>query len=183
APPPRAPSPTAASLWLLMRAFASGCTAMTGVEAVSNGVGAFRDPAVRNARTTLTVIVAVLIALLAGIALLARAYHISATEPGTPDYQSVLSLLIGAVVGRGVFYYVCMGTILAVLALSANTGFADFPRLCRLVAQDGYLPRVFASRGRRLVYSYGIYILAALSGSLLVLSGGITDRLIPLFAI
>src|SRR5262249_10331819 len=182
--PPALPAATAAaSSWIVLRAFASGCTAMTGVEAVSNGVGAFRNPAVKNARTTLTVIVMVLIALLAGIAVLARAYRIGATEPGTAGYQSVLSLLIAAVIGRGVVYYVCMAAILAVLALSANTGFADFPRLCRLVAQDGFLPRVFASRGRRLVYSAGIYVLTVLSGLLLVLFGGITDRLIPLFAV
>jgi len=182
-PPPPPGAVAAASTWLLMRAFASGCTAMTGVEAVSNGVGAFREPAVKNAQTTLAVIVAVLIALLAGIAVLARSYQIAATEPGTPGYQSVLSMLVAAVVGRGLFYYVCMATVLSVLALSANTGFADFPRLCRLVAQDGYLPRVFASRGRRLVYSYGIYVLTALSALLLVVFGGITDRLIPLFAV
>jgi hypothetical protein len=95
----------------------------------------------------------------------------------------VLSLLVAAVVGRGVFYYVCMGAVLSVLALSANTGFADFPRLCRLVAQDGFLPRIFASRGRRLVYSSGIYVLTVLSGLLLIVFGGITDRLIPLFAV
>jgi hypothetical protein len=182
--PPALPAATAvASTWLLLRAFASGCTAMTGVEAVSNGVGAFREPAVKNARTTLSVIVGVLIALLAGIAVLARAYHIGATEPGTAGYQSVLSLLAAAVVGRGVVYYVCMGAVLSALALSANTGFADFPRLCRLVAQDGFLPRIFASRGRRLVYSSGIYVLTVLSGLLLIVFGGITDRLIPLFAV
>jgi amino acid transporter len=183
APPPAAAAVSAASTWLLLRAFASGCTAMTGVEAVSNAVGAFRDPAVTHARTTLTVIVAVLIALLAGIAVLARSYGITATEPGTVGYQSVLSVLVAAVVGRGTFYYVSMAAILSVLALSANTGFADFPRLCRLVAQDGYLPRMFASRGRRLVYSAGIYVLTALSALLLTVFGGITDRLIPLFAI
>ena len=182
--PPALPGATAsATLWLLLRAFASGCTAMTGVEAVSNGVSAFRDPPVKNARTTLTIIVGILVVLLAGIAYLARVYHIGATDPGSAGYQSVLSLLVGAVVGRGAFYYVCIAAILAVLALSANTGFADFPRLCRLIAQNGFLPRVFASRGRRLVYSYGIYVLAGLSALLLIVFGGITDRLIPLFAI
>jgi amino acid transporter len=183
APPAVAPATAAASTWLLLRAFASGCTAMTGVEAVSNGVAVFREPSVRNARTTLAVIVGILAALLGGIALLARAYGIAATEPATAGYQSVLSMVVAAVVGRGPFYFVCMASILGVLALSANTGFADFPRLCRMVAQDGYLPRVFASRGRRLVYSYGIYVLTALAAFLLVLFGGITDRLIPLFAV
>ena len=184
APPPAVPAATAAAgVWLWLRAFASGCTAMTGVEAVSNGVTAFREPAARNARRTLTAIIAILVILLVGIAYLAQAYRIAATEPGTAGYQSVLSQLVSAVVGRSAFYYICMGGILSVLALSANTGFADFPRLCRLIAEHGYLPRVFASRGRRLVYSYGIYVLAALSSLLLVAFGGVTDRLIPLFAV
>ncbi|MBZ5560457.1 MAG: APC family permease [Acidobacteriia bacterium] len=183
APPVMPAATTGATTWLLMRAFASGCTAMTGVEAVSNGVGAFKEPAVRNARTTLSVIVGVLVMLLAGIAYLAQAYHIGATEPGTAGYESVLSQLVAAVVGRGTFYYICIAAILAVLALSANTGFADFPRLCRMIAQNGFLPRVFASRGRRLVYSYGIYVLTGLSAFLLIVFGGITDRLIPLFAV
>jgi len=182
--PPALPLATApVTLWLLLRAFASGCTAMTGVEAVSNGVTAFAAPAVRNARRTLTAIVSVLVLLLAGIAYLSNAYHVGATEPGVTGYQSVLSQLVAAVVGRGVFYYVCIGSVLWVLALSANTGFADFPRLCRLIAEAGFLPRFFASRGRRLVYSYGIYALAALSAALLILFGGVTDRLIPLFAV
>src|SRR5262245_35884049 len=182
--PPAVPAAAAtASLWLLLRAFAAGCTAMTGVEAVSNGVTAFREPAVDNARRTLTAIIAILIVLLAGIAFLARAYHVAATEPGVAGYESVLSQLVAAVVGRGAFYYVSMASILAVLALSANTGFADFPRLCRLLAQNGFLPRVFASRGRRLVYSYGIWVLTILSALLLMLFGGVTDRLIPLFAV
>jgi Amino acid permease len=170
-------------VWLLLRAFASGCTAMTGVEAVSNGITAFREPAVGNARKTLTGIILVLVILLLGIAYLAHAYQIGATEPGVAGYQSVLSLLVAAVAGRGWFYYVTMVSILAVLALSANTGFADFPRLCRLIAQHGYLPHIFASRGRRLVYSQGIYALTTLSALLLIIFGGVTDRLIPLFAI
>jgi amino acid transporter len=184
AAPPALPAATAAvGVWLLLRAFASGCTAMTGVEAVSNGITAFREPAVGNARKTLTGIILVLVILLLGIAYLAHAYQIGATEPGVAGYQSVLSLLVAAVAGRGWFYYVTMVSILAVLALSANTGFADFPRLCRLIAQHGYLPHIFASRGRRLVYSQGIYALTTLSALLLIIFGGVTDRLIPLFAI
>src|SRR5262249_42203590 len=147
------------------------------------GVPVFAPPAVTNARRTLTAIVAILAILLAGIAYLSQAYEIGATEPGVAGYQSVLSQLVAAGVGHGAFYYVCIAAILSVLALSANTGFADFPRLCRLIAENGFLPRVFASRGRRLVYSYGIYVLAALSATLLVVFGGVTDRLIPLFAI
>ena len=159
-PPPCRRRREAASLWLLMRAFASGCTAMTGVEAVSNGVSAFREPAVANAHRTLTAIVAILGVLLGGIAYLARAYGIGAMDQTKDGYQSVLSQLAAAVVGRGVFYYVAIGSLLAVLCLSANTSFADFPRLCRLVAQDGFLPQPFADLGRRLVYSLGILFLA-----------------------
>jgi amino acid transporter len=177
------PVAAAASWWLLMRSFASGCTAMTGVEAISNGVSAFREPAVTYARRTLTAIIVLLAVLLAGIAYLCWAYGIGATEPGEEGYDSILSQLTAAVVGRGWFYYVTVGSVLAVLALSANTGFADFPRLCRVIARDGFLPHSFAHRGRRLVYSRGILVLAALSAGLLVGFGGITDNLIPLFAV
>jgi amino acid transporter len=183
APPPALAATATAGWWILVRAFASGCTAMTGVEAVSNGVTAFREPAVDNAQRTLAAIIGILVILLGGVAYLATVYHIGATEPGVAGYQSVLSQLVAAIVGTGPFYYVCIASILVVLALSANTGFADFPRLCRLLAQDGFLPRVFASRGRRLVYSSGIYVLTGLSAFLLVIFGGITDRLIPLFAV
>ncbi len=171
------------SLWLLLRAFASGCTAMTGVEAVSNGVTIFADPIVRNAQRTLTAIVIILLALLAGIAYLCRAYGIAAMDEARPDYQSVISLLLNAAVGRGVIYYVTLGSVLAVLVLSANTSYAGFPRLCRLVALDGYLPRAFALLGRRLVYTVGILFLTGLCAILLVAFKGITDRLIPLYAV
>jgi amino acid transporter len=173
----------AVGMWVLLRAFASGCTAMTGVEAVSNGVQAFREPVVPAARRTLTIIIVILMVLLLGIAYLAHAYRIGATEPGTSQYQSVLSQLIGAVAGRGIFYWVSIVSILLVLCLSANTSFADFPRLCRAVAEDGYLPRSFGNQGRRLVYSEGIWLLAILSGVLLLVFDGVTDRLIPLFAV
>ena len=181
--PPAPRAMEAVSLWLFLKAFASGCTAMTGVEAVSNGVKAFREPAAEHARRTLAVIIALLVLLLAGIAYLVRAYGIAATNPGASGYQSVLSMLVAAVAGKGLFYYVTMGSILLVLALSANTAFADFPRLCKTIAQDGFLPRSFGFRGRRLVYSQGIYVLATLAALLLVLFGGVTDRLIPLFAV
>ena len=174
---------TKAGAWLLLQAFASGCTAMTGVEAVSNGVKAFREPVIDTARRTLTIIIAVLIVLLGGIAYLVRSYGIAATVPGEPGYQSVLSMLVAAVAGRGIFYYVAVGSILTVLTLSANTAFADFPRLCRAIAQNNYLPHSFATRGRRLVYTEGIIVLAVLAGTLLIIFGGITDRLIPLFAV
>jgi amino acid transporter len=183
APPHPAQTTTVVSAWLLIQVFASGCTAMTGVEAVSNGVKAFREPTVPNAQRTLTAVIALLVVLLAGIAYLVSAYRIPATNPASSSYQSVLSMLLVSVTGRGFFYYVSIGSILAVLALSANTAFADFPRLCRIIAGDGYLPHSFASTGRRLVYSQGIWVLAVLAAGLLVLFGGVTARLIPLFAI
>jgi amino acid transporter len=183
--PPRQASAAlqAVGLWILVKAFASGCTALTGVEAVSNGVQAFRKPVVPAARATLTTIIAILILLLGGIAVLIRYYGIMATDPGAPGYQSVLSMVTGAVAGKGIFYHVTMFSVLLVLCLSANTSFADFPRLCRMVARDDYLPHSLATRGRRLVFSQGIWALAILSGLLLILFGGVTDRLIPLFAV
>ncbi len=173
----------AAGAWLLIRSFAGGCTALTGIEAVSNGVPAFRDPAPQAARRTLGVIAVILAVLLAGIAYLVKAYGIVATPPGEAGYRSVLAMVTAAVVGQSWFYYVTIASILVILALSANTAFAGFPRLCRLVAERGYLPSFFAVRGRRLVYSIGILVLAVLAGVLLVAFGGVTDRLIPLFAI
>jgi amino acid transporter len=183
-PLPMVPAATAAvSFWLLLKVFSSGCTAMTGVEAVSNGVMAFRDDTRKNAKATLTIIIALLAILLAGIALLCRAYRIAATDPGSTGYESVLSMLTRAVMGHGWFYYVTIASVLLVLALSANTAFADFPRLTRAIAQDDYMPRIFLIRGRRLLYSWGIYVLVALTALLLIVFGGVTDRLIPLFAV
>src|SRR5262249_28888642 len=135
------------------------------------------------ARWTLTIIVSILAMMLAGIAFLCRAYGIEATEPGGPEYQSILSQLVGAVAGRGWFYYVSIASILLTLAFQANTAFADFPRLCRSMAEDRFLPRAFANRGRRLVYSHGTIVLALLTAILLCVFDGVTDRLIPLFAV
>jgi amino acid transporter len=183
-PPPAVPAVTeAVSVWLLLRAFASGCTAMTGVEAVSNGMTAFREPPVRYGHRTLSAIVIILGTLLAGIAYLARCYGIGAMDQSKAGYRSVLAQLAGAVVGDGVLYYVAIGSLLCVLSLSANTSFVDFPRLCRTVAADAFLPKSFAIAGRRLVYSVGILYLALAAGVLLFVFGGITDHLIPLFAI
>jgi amino acid transporter len=182
--PPRLPAGAAyLGIWLLLKVFASGCTAMTGVEAVSNGVQAFKQPTQKNAKITLTIIIALLIVFLAGIAFLCRAYQIGATDPTGPGYQSILSQLIGAVLGRGWIYYVAIASILGVLALSANTSFSGFPRLTRAIAQRDFLPHVFIIRGRRLLYSHGIFALVGFTALLLIVFDGVTDRLIPLFAI
>jgi len=182
-PPAFHPAVEAVSLWLLLRAFSAGCTAMTGVEAVSNGMSAFRDPPLKYGQRTLSAIVLILGCLLAGIAYLVQAYGIDAMVQTEPGYRSVLSQLASAVVGQGVIYYLAIGSLLCVLCLSANTSFVDFPRLCRMVAQDGFLPKSFAVAGRRLVFSVGILYLAACAGLLLFVFGGVTDHLIPLFAI
>lgn len=182
-PPALPPAVETATWWLALRAFASGCTALTGIEAVSNGVTAFREPRIRNARRTLALIVGILIALLAGFAFLCRAYGVGATSPEAPGFQSVLSQLTAAVVGRGAFYHLTLGAIVTTLCLSANTSFADFPRLCSVLAHDRHLPDMFLWRGRRLVFSSGIVFLGLLSGMLLLVFGGVTDRLIPLFAV
>jgi amino acid transporter len=170
-------------LWMLMKAFSSGCAAMTGVEAVSNGVMAFREPRARNAQYALTVIIAILIVLLYGTGWLTKHYQIMAMDPDATGYQSLLSLLVTAVFGRGWFYFLTMGSVLLALALSANTAFADFPRLTRAIALHDYLPHVFVLRGRRLLFSHGIYALTGLTAVILILFKGVTDRLIPLYAI
>lgn len=182
--PPSLPVVTeTVSIWLLLKAFASGCTAMTGIEAVSDGVLAFREPRVRNARLTLTMIVTLLATLLIGIAVLSHLYNVGAMVPNSPAYQSVLSQLTFAVLGRGWFYYLTMAAVLVALSLAANPAFADFPRLAKNIASRNYLPHVFLLRGRRLLHSYGIYALVFLSAIILILFGGITDRLIPLYAV
>lgn len=171
------------SVWLVVKAYASGCTALTGVEAVSNGVPAFRDDRTKNARRTLGLIILALAVMLAGIAVLVKSYGIVATNPNGSGYQSLLSMLFSAVVGRGWFYYLAIFSVLVLLTLSANTAYADFPRVCHFVAEDGFLPTAFANRGRRLVYSEGILVLTIFTAALLIGFGGITDRLIPLFAV
>lgn len=170
-------------LWILLAAFANGCTAMTGVEAVSNGVSAFKEPTVKNAHRTLSSIVLLLAILLGGIAYLVKFYGIYAMDQSKPGYQSVISQLAQAVVGHGIFYYIVIASTLAVLSLAANTSFSGFPRLCRQLAHDRFLPVRFELPGRRLVYTAGILLLAFAAGALLVLFNGITDALIPLFAI
>jgi hypothetical protein len=169
--------------WLIVKAFSSGCAAMTGIEAVSNGVTAFKEPRAKKANMTLTVIIAILIVLLYGTSWLARHYFIMPMEPYDVGYQSLLSLLVTAVFGRGWFYYLTMASILAALSLSANTAFAGFPRLARTIALRDYLPHVFILRGRRLLFSHGIYALAGFTAVILILFRGVTDGLIPLYAI
>ncbi len=185
APPAIVPDPgiAVATPWLLARAFANGSTAMTGIEAVSDGVPLFAPPSQVHARRTLALITGCLVVLLLGLAVVCRANEITATVPGEPGYESILSRVVATIWGRGAFYQLTVAAIVAVLAFSANTSFADFPRVARLLALDRSLPETFAHRGRRLVFSHGIVVLAVLSAILLVVFHGITDHLIPLFAV
>jgi hypothetical protein len=187
APPPPLPAfgtfTKFALIWLLLKAFSNGCAAMTGVEAVSNGVTAFKEPKAQRANRTLTVIIFVLAILLFGLSYVARSYGVTAMDPDAANYQSVLSIEVAAVFGRGWFYFVTMTGVLAALSFSANTAFAGFPRMARAIAQKDYLPHVFLLRGRRLLFSHGIYALTGFTALILILFDGVTDRLIPLYAI
>lgn len=166
------------TLFLLLRAFASGCTALTGVEAISDGVPAFHSPESKNAAKTLTWMAAICVSLFLGITVLANAYG------AVPSHgETVVSQVARHVFGSGALYYLVQASTAMILVLAANTSYADFPRLASLIALDGYLPRYLANRGDRLVFSNGIFLLGALAGLLVVLFGGATHALIPLYAV
>jgi amino acid transporter len=182
-PPPIPATMQVLTVWLLLKAFSNGCAAMTGVEAVSNGVTAFREPKAKRANQTLTVIIFILVILLLGLSYVAKVYGVTAMDSNASDYQSVLSIEVAAVFGRGWFYFLTMGGVLAALSFSANTAFAGFPRMARAIAMKDYLPHVFLLRGRRLLFSHGIYALTGFTALILILFDGVTVRLIPLYAI
>jgi amino acid transporter len=167
-----------ASSFLLLRAFSSGAVALSGVEAISNGIQAFRKPESRNAAITLTAVATILGTLFLGIAVLAA--HLRPTL--SPD-ETILSTMGHAVFGSGPLYWLLQASTAMILTLSANTAFADFPRLAGIVATDGYLPRQLANRGDRLVLSNGILVLAVAAGVLLIAFNGNVSSLIPLFAV
>ncbi|MDX6704087.1 MAG: hypothetical protein QOF26_4313 [Baekduia sp.] len=178
---PAAPAPRATEgvgLLLVLRAFASGSTAMTGIETISNAVPAFKAPQVRNARTTLTVMVALLMALFAGTIALVESDGV-VPRPG----ETVLSQLARESFGGGVLYGWTQAATAAVLLLAANTAFNGFPRLLSLMANDRHAPRLFRHVGDRLAYSNGILALGAAAGVVFCLGGGSTQRLIPLYAV
>jgi amino acid transporter len=165
------------TIFLVLRAFANGCTALTGIEAISNGVPAFKPPEAPNAVVTLLLMIACAVTCFMGVTLLAHAYHvIPATE------ETVISQLNRAIFGgRGTIYFMIQAATTMILVLAANTAFADFPRLASLVARDRFLPRQFANLGDRLAFSNGIVVLALLAGMLLVAFHGDTHALIPLY--
>ena len=165
-------------MFLLLRAFSSGAVALSGVEAISNGVQAFRAPEARNAAITLTSVATILGTLFLGIAVLA-----SQLRPTLSPDQTILSTMGRAVFGSGILYWILQASTAMILTLSANTAFADFPRLSAIVANDGFLPRQLANRGDRLVLSNGILVVAFAAGALLVAFNGDVSSLIPLFAV
>jgi len=164
--------------FLVLRAFASGCTALTGVEAISNGVPAFKHPEARNAAITMGWMAAVLGTLFIGVSVLAAALGITPLAD-----ETVVSQVARRLFGDGFFYFLIQGSTTLILVLAANTSFADFPRLNSLLARDRYAPRQFRTLGDRLVFSNGILILAGLAAALIVVFGGDTHALIPLYAV
>jgi amino acid transporter len=163
---------------LLLRAFASGCSALTGVEAISNGVPAFRTPAPRNAAITMTWMSLLLGTMFFGITILAYAYGI-----GPKEHETVVSQIAEHILGRGPLYYLIQVATMLILFLAANTSFAGFPQLSSVIAQDGFLPRPLAMRGDRLVFSNGIILLSVLAILLIIGFQGDTHALIPLYAV
>jgi amino acid transporter len=168
----------AVSLLLILKAFSSGCSALTGVEAIANGVPLFKEPRVVRAKRTELMLGVILGLMLLGLAVLARRWHI-----GPRSNQTVLSQIMGEAVGRHWAYYIVSLTITIVLALAANTSFGGLPILASLLARDNYLPHLFSLRGDRQVFANGIWVLAGLSAGLLIAVGGNTNEMIPLFAI
>ncbi len=180
--PPPPPDTVSAShvlsLFLIMRAFASGCTALTGIEAISNGIPAFKSPESRNAGLTLIAMSAILVTMFLGITYLAKDLNI--VPYGN---ETVMSQVGRSVFGTGFLYYCLQASTAMILLLAGNTAFAGFPRLGSILAQDRYLPRQLSNRGDRLVYSNGILTLALLAGVLVVVFKGETHSLIPLYAV
>ena len=168
------------TVFLLLGAFSNGCVALTGIEAISNGIPAFKQPEPRNAATTLTWMAVLLTTMFIGTSVMAYFYHVHPHENETVISQFARIIFTGPM---GWFYYVIQGTTALILILAANTSFADFPRLSSLLARDRFMPRQFATRGDKLVFSNGIIILAVFSGILVAAFGGDTSRLIPLYAV
>ena len=168
------------TLFLILGAFSNGCAALTGIEAISNGVPAFKKPEARNAATTLVVMAALLTTMFLGTSVLAYLYGVHPHESETVISQFARIMFTGPM---SWFYYVVQIATALILVLAANTAFADFPRLASLLARDRFLPRQFSTRGDRLVFSNGIVILAVFASLLVVVFAGDTSRLIPLYAV
>jgi len=180
-----------ALLWIFMRAFSAGCTALTGVEAISNGIQAFKEPSAKNAAKTMVWMILLLGIMFMGITLLASKFGVtySHSEDAKKVAETLLSMLAKAVYGDvahglpRLMYLLTQGFTFAILVVAANTAYADFPRLAALMGRDNYLPKQFASQGDRLVFSNGIIILTLVSCSLVWMLHANTDLLLPLYAL
>lgn len=168
-----------AFVWLILRAFAGGTTALTGIEAISNGVQAFKPPESKNATKTMVVMGIIAMSLFVGISFLATNLHLVPTEDG----ESILSQLTRQITGRGILYVWVQAFTALILFLAANTGYQDFPRLSSFLARDGFLPRWMQNRGDRLVFSSGILVLAAISSVIVVVFRANEIRMLPLYAL
>ncbi|MBI3648791.1 MAG: APC family permease [Actinobacteria bacterium] len=168
----------AVGLFAILRAFSSGSTALTGVEAISNGVPAFRRPQAKNAAETLAIMGAVSVTMFLGISFLASRMH-----PTVSDQRSVVGQIAEATFGKGIAFYLVQIFTAAILVLAANTSFQDFPRLSSILARDRFMPRQFANRGDRLVFSNGVIVLAAFASLLIVIFDADLTRLIQLYVV
>lgn len=169
------------TFFLILRAFSAGCTALTGIEAISNGVPSFKAPEGRNAGRTLLAMIAMLASIFIGITFLAVQYGAYSSDE---MHETVLSQIGSAVFGeKSPLFYLLQFTTMLILSVAANTAYADFPRLSSIIAKDGYLPKMFSSLGRRLVYSRGIIFLGTLSCLLIILFGAKEQRILPLYAV
>ncbi len=182
--PPLGWAPEKLSLLLVLTAFASGCSAMTGVEAISNGVPAFQAPESRNAARTLVWMITILVTLFLGTTYLAWRFGIEPYNGGEPTLTSqIANMLFGGSVVTNWFFYVIQFTTMLILILAANTSYADFPRLASILAHDGWLPKGFSFRGNRLAFSVGIVVLTVLAITLIIAFEGNTEALINLYAL
>ena len=168
-----------AYIWLLLRAFAGGCTALTGIEAISNGVRAFQPPESKNAAKTMVAMGIIAMSLFVGITFLSTRMHLIPAEHG----ESILSQMTRQVTGTGILYYWVQVFTALILFLAANTGYQDFPRLSSFLAKDGFLPRWMQNRGDRLVFSSGIVVLAAISSVVVIIFQADEIAMLPLYAL
>jgi amino acid transporter len=173
------PAPGALTIFLILRAFAGGCSALTGLEAVSNGVPNFREPAQKRARKVLVYLSMIVFLIFGGTSLLANFYH-AVFMGGNP---TVVSQIAQGVFGKNFMYYIIQFSTAVILMMACNTAFADFPMLMYIIGRDGYAPRQFTVRGQRLSFSTGIVVLSVIASILVIIFGGSTTRLIPLYSV
>ncbi len=171
------------SLFLVLRAFSTGCAALTGIEAIANGVSEFKEPRTSNASKTLILMAVILIGMFSMVSFLATKFHIAPMSLTNDGYQTVLSLIAEAVFGKTFFFYALQIATVGILFSAANTAYSDFPRLSSIMARDGYLPRVLSNIGDRLVFQNGIILLSSIATLIIIIYKGNTSSIVPLYAV